>query len=148
MSAGNFTFVAEAKLKILNQTIKLNSDTFKLALTNSSVAISPTFTGTSTNAQYSDIIAGEVQGSGYTAGGQVIGSPTLTLANSTVTFNGNAVSWTSATIAATNAVVYSNTATNKDILGYMSLDSNANTISSTNGTFTVSFNAAGLFTLV
>ena len=145
MAAGNFTLLDTAKLKILNGTIHLNSDTFKACLTNSSVALSATFTGTSGQGEYSDLSAGEVTGTGYTAGGQVVNSVTLSGTTGTVTFTGNSVSWTNATITALNIVVYSSTASNKDILGYMQLDSTAD--SSTNGTFTVNWNASGIFTL-
>ena len=147
MSAGNFTLLNAAKLKCFNGTIHLNSDTFKVALLTNSFAAATTFTGTSTNAQYSDVTAVEVSGTGYTAGGATLGSSSLTANAGTVTFTGNSVAWTGATFTAKYAVVYSSTASNHDILGYMDLDTGApGGDSATNGTFTVNWNASGIFT--
>ena len=147
MAAGNFTPLNVAKLKYFNQVVKLNSDAFKVALTTSSFAAATTYTGTSANAQYSDLSAVEVTGTGYTAGGQST-TTTLTANAGVVTFNGTGVSWPSSTITAKYAVVYDNTSTNKDIVGYMDLETTQPSgISSTNGTFTVNFNASGLFTV-
>jgi hypothetical protein len=146
MSAGTFTVLNDAKIKLFNQVIKLNSDTFHVALLTNAVALSNTFVGSSTNAQYSDITS-EVTGTGYTAGGATMGSPALTTSAGTVTFTGNSVSWTSATFAAKYAVIYDYTATNKDIVGYMDLDTGApGGDAATNGTFTVNWNGSGIFT--
>lgn len=147
MSAGTFTLLNVAKLKCFNGTIHLNSDTFKVALLTNAFSAANTFTGTSTNAQYSDVSAVEVSGTGYTAGGAALGSSALTSNAGVVTFTGNSASWTSATFTAKYAVIYSSTASNHDILGYMDLDTSAPTgDSATNGTFTVNWNASGIFT--
>lgn len=147
MSAGNFTILNVAKLKCFNGTIHLGSDAFKVALLTNAFAAANTFTGTSTNGQYSDVSANEITGTGYSAGGATLGSSALTANAGTVTFTGNSVSWTSATFTAKYAVIYSTTASNHDILGYMDLDTGAPAgDSATNGTFTVNWNASGIFT--
>lgn len=146
MAAGNFIATGLGKLKMLNQTVKLSSDTFHVVLTNSAVVPALTYTGTSANAQYSDISGSEVVGTGYTSGGA---ATTVTLAQSagTVTASCTGASWTSATVTAKYAWLVDWTSTNKDIVGGVDLDTSAaGGDSSTNGTFSVTF-ASGLFTV-
>lgn len=144
MAAGNFTLYNYAKKYILDGTIKLYSDVFKCALFTSSTnggsasLANPYYTGTITN---------EVAAAGnYSTGGITC---TLTIAGTagTVTIDLTTdPSWASSTITAKWAIVYSNTATNKEGLGFCDLDTGGGSLSSSNGTFSITWNASGIFT--
>lgn len=144
MAAGNFTVFNIAKKKLLDGTHDIDTHTFKMALTTSSQSLDATFAGTSTNAQYSDLTA-EVVGTGYTAAGKTL-TMSLTRSTGTITVDCDDQSWTSSTFTAKYAVIYNNTATNKDLLGYVELDT-ATSLSPSAGTLQVVINASGLFTL-
>jgi hypothetical protein len=148
MTASNFQTLNLARPKILNGTINLATDSFKIALTTIAPSYANSFVGSSTAGHYADVSASEITGTGYTTGGVA----------TTITITGNATvavdvtcsgaSWATSTISAAVAVVYSNTASNKDILGYVFLDPTGGTasVSSTAGTFSVT-EASGLFTI-
>jgi hypothetical protein len=93
-----------------------------------------------------DIVA-EVTGTGYTLGGNVITSTTLTLASTVLTFDAADTSWAASTISnAMAAVGYFNVGTSAtDPLVWLSDFVTA--ASSSAGTFTVQWAAAGIFTL-
>jgi hypothetical protein len=163
MAAGNFTLLNLGKLKIVDGTIVLGTNTFKAALTTAAwtntAAFPPAtaFVGTSGAARYADLATAGTSstnvevanGNGYTTGGVALTGISLTQTTGTVTFTSAAVSWSSATFDAKYIVVYSNTATNKDILGYMDLNVASTTavVSPSNGTLTVTWNASGMFTI-
>lgn len=149
MAAGTFTVLDRAKLKMVNGTVNLGSDTFKAALAAASWTPTSAYAGTSTDARYADLGADEISGTGYTATGQALTSVSLTRSAGVVTFTSAAPSWATSTITAKWLVVYDNTSTNKDIIGYMDLNtaSGSSTVSTTSGTLTVNPNASGWFTL-
>jgi len=69
--------------------------------------------------------------------------------NMGVVFTSAAVSWASATFVTKYAVLYDNTATNKDLVGYTDWETTVSQGTSvTNGTLTWTPNAAGIFTLL
>ena len=145
MAAGAFTVYNYAKKWILDGTIKLYSDAFKVSL---HTAASNAGSAALANPNYSATITNEVAAGGnYTTGGT---SATITIAGTagTVTID-NTVdsSWASSTITAKWAVTYSNTATNKEALGFVDLDTGGGSLSSSNGTFSITWNASGLFTV-
>ncbi len=93
-------------------------------------------------------------GNGYTTGGATLSGVSLSaVANARtvdrIKFTSSAVSWSSATFDAKWIVVYSDTATSKDIVGYMDLNtaSSGAVVSPSNGTLTVTWHANGMFTL-
>lgn len=149
MAAGSFTIFNVAKTKLVDGTFDLDGHTWKAALVTQTWTPSATYTGTSTSARYSDIGGAEVaNGSGYTTTGVTLTGVNLSRSGATVTWTANSAQWTSATITAKYIVIYSDTATNKDLLGFMDLETtNAAGISSTNGNFTINWNASGIFTL-
>lgn len=148
MAAGNFTVLNIAKKKLVDGTFDLDTHTWKAALVTSAQALSETFAGTSTDARYSDLAAEVANGNGYTTGGATLSGVSLTRTTGTVTFTTSAPSWPSSTFTAKYIVVYSNTDTNKGILGFMDLDTgNASGVSPSNGTLTVTWNASGMFTI-
>jgi hypothetical protein len=93
-----------------------------------------------------DILA-EVTGTGYTAGGVALTTTEITLAGGVLTFDAADVSWASSTIAnAMAAVGYTNVGTAAtDQLVFLSDFVSA--ASSSNGTFSVQWAGAGIFTL-
>lgn len=93
-------------------------------------------------------ITAEVTGTGYTAGGVVITSTELTLASGVLTYDAADASWSSSTIAnAMAAVGYFGRggASSADELVFLSDFVTA--ASSSSGTFTVQWNAAGIYTV-
>lgn len=163
MAAGTFTVLNLAKQKLVDGTFDLDSQTWMAALTTAAwttgAAFPPaaTFVGTSGIAKYADLAtagAGNsnvqvANGNGYTTTGTALSGISLTTSTGTVTFTSSPVTWSSATFDAKYIVIYSNTATNKDILGYMDLNTTSSSavVSPSNGNLTVTWNASGMFTL-
>lgn len=81
---------------------------------------------------------GEVSGTGYSAGGMALSGFTVGLSTDTAYATFTNPSWTSATITADAAVIYNSSRSNKAI-AVLSFGSTT----STAGTFTVQFPAAG-----
>jgi hypothetical protein len=118
-----------------------------MALTTSSQAIDATFAGTSTDCRYADLTAEVASGNGYTTGGKLL-TVTVTRSGSTVTVDCDDQTWTSASFTAKYAVIYDNTSTNKDILGFADLETTSGTgLTPVNGSLFVVINASGLFTV-
>ena len=143
MAASAFTILNTAKKKLVDGTFDLDTQTFKVALLTAAVSL----TAATTVDTYAEITS-QVTGTGYTAGGATLSGVTLT-GTSTITFDANDVTWSASTITAKYAVIYSDTASNKDILGYVDLDnaSGSATVSSTAADFSINWNASGIFTL-
>lgn len=143
MAASAFTILNTAKKKLVDGTFDLDTQTFKVALHTAAVSL----TAATTVDTYAEITS-QVTGTGYTAGGATLSGVTLT-GTSTITFDANDVTWSASTITAKYAVIYSDTASNKDILGYVDLDnaSGSATVSSTAADFSINWNASGIFTL-
>lgn len=145
MAAGSFTVLNTAKKKLVDGTFDLDTHTFKVALLTAAVA----FTAASTVDTYAEITSQVANGNGYATGGATLTGVTLNAVGGTTTFDAADVTWANATIAAKYAVLYSDTATAKDIVGFMDLntDSGSAVIQSTSGNFTVEWNASGLFSI-
>lgn len=113
-------FKANAFKKVFN----LSSDSIKVMLVTSA---SNAMDATLTPAKYSQLTNEVSNANGYATGGVTPGSPSLTGggATSTVTFDIADASWTAsgAGITARAAVMYDDTATNKEAIAYMLLDS-------------------------
>jgi hypothetical protein len=125
----------------LNKEIDWDTDTIKVAL------LTNAYTPNQDSHNYlDDVVANEVSGTGYTAGG-------YTLANKTNTYNAGTnvivldaddVTFASSTITARYAVVYDATpATNatRPLIGYVDFGSDQ---SSSNGNFTITWDATGI----
>jgi hypothetical protein len=127
---GPWTAFYKAKLKTLNGTVNLSSDTVHIVLCTSSQALTAAFTGTSGNAQYSDLTAELATANGYTNGGQALTSVTLTLTSATVTYNSANASWTlTGSITFKYAVIVDWTTSNKDLLFYCDMDTGGGSVS-------------------
>lgn len=130
-------------LDVLDATqlaVNTGSDTFKCAMVTNSAT--PDF---DTHDHWSDLSGQEVSGTGYTAGGVALTSVTLTGSSGTITFDAADASWASSTISdARAAVVYDDTLTNDPLIALIDFGAD---YSSSNGTFTITWNASGIWTL-
>jgi hypothetical protein len=100
-----------------------------------------------THSLWSDVSASEVAASGgYSAGGTVLQSKTLTYTGATnvIAFDAADVTYAASTITATQAVIYDASIAGSVLLGYIDF---GGTVSSTAGNFTVTFDAGGIFTV-
>ena len=100
------SFYGKFWLSLANKEIDFNSDTIKTMLVTSS------YTFDKDAHQYKSSITNEVSGTGYTAGGATIISPSISYdaANDRLVFDGDNVSWTTATFTgARQAIVYDST---------------------------------------
>lgn len=147
MAAGTVTLFRRAQPKIGNEKTDLDTDAFKVALTTSVQAITDDFSGASTDCRYGDLTAEVASGGGYTTGGATLTTVTWTRAAATVTFDADDVSWPASTITAKYAILYDDTAVNKDLIGFVDLDTGGGSVSTTNGTLLLTWNASGIFTL-
>lgn len=124
-----------------NGGVNWGADTIKCALATS------TYTpNQDTDAFFSSVT--EATGTGYTAGGVTLASKTsaYTAATNTVALDAADVSWTTSTITARYAVVYKSTGTasTSQLIAYVDFGAN---VSSTAGTFSIVWDAAGIVTL-
>lgn len=95
-----------------------------------------------------DVTANEVSGTGYTAGGNTLTATEITLASGLMTYDAADVSWSSSTIANAMAGVgyfARGGADTADELIFLSDFVTA--ASSSSGTFTIQWNASGIFTV-
>lgn len=127
--------------KAFNKEIDLDSDTIKLAL------VAQTYTpNQDTHDYWDDVVANEVAGTGYTAGGATLANKSVSYdsASNTLVFDADDVTWASSTITARYAVLYDATpGTNatRPLIGYVDFGSDQ---SSTAGNFTVTWDATGI----
>ena len=130
-------------LDILDATqlaINTAADTFKVAMVTNSTT--PDF---DTHDHWSDLSATEVSGTAYTAGGAALTSVTFTGASGTVTFDAADAAWASSTIgSARAAVVYDDTVASDPLICLVDFGAD---YSSANGTFTITWNASGIWSL-
>lgn len=126
-----------------NKEIDFNSDTIKVMLCTSS------YTPDQDTHQYKSSVTNEVTGTGYTATGATLGSPTLTYTTGTnvLKLDGNDVTWATSTITARYAVIYDSTPgtdATRPLIAYA--DFGADVISS-GGPFDIVWDPAGIATV-
>jgi len=98
----------------------------------------------STHSIKSDV-TNEVSGVGYSPGGESLTSITFATSAGTITWDAADVEWTASTItAARYAVIYDDTLTNKPLICAIDFTGD---FSTTSGTFKITWNASGIFTL-
>lgn len=125
--------------------IDFDTDSFKV------MYVTSTYTPTKTHAKRSDI-TNEVSdsGTGYTAGGYAIASPTVTLdgTNHRAVWDANdPANVTSASFTARGAVIYKNRgglASADELVKYIDFGQD---VTVTSGTFALTFNASGIFAI-
>lgn len=131
------------KKNIMNGTIDLDTDSIYVLLVTS------TYTPDIDAHAFRSDITNEVSGTGYTTGGKVISNAAVTQDNTDDegVFDGDDVSWTTATITARGAVLYKNrggASSADELIGYIDFGSDK---SSTAGTFTIQWAAEGIINL-
>jgi hypothetical protein len=125
----------------LNKEIDWDTDTIKVALLTNS------YTPDQDAHNYlDDVVANEVSGTGYTAGGNTLANKTnaYNSATNVIVLDADDTTWSSSTITARYAVVYDATpATNatRPLIGYVDFGSDQ---SSSNGNFTITWDATGI----
>jgi hypothetical protein len=124
----------------LNKEIDWDTDTIKVALLTN--AYTP---NQDTHNYYDDVVASQVTGTGYTAGGLTLTNKTNTYVpdTNTIILDAENVTWSSSTITARYAVIYSVGGTNatSPLIGYVDFGSDQ---SSSNGNFTITWDATGI----
>jgi hypothetical protein len=125
----------------LNKEIDWDTDTIKVAL------LTNAYTPDQDAHNYlDDVVANEVSGTGYTAGGNTLANKTnaYNSATNVITLDADDTTWSSSTITARYAVIYDATpATNatRPLIGYVDFGSDQ---SSSNGNFTITWDATGI----
>lgn len=143
MASNNYTNYKGLAMK---GSVALLTDTINVALMTSSYTPNQ-----DTDTFFSDINANESSGTGYTAGGQTLTSPTVTADNTNhrYLFNAANPSWANSTIAnARYAVIYKNTgvASTSSLIAVIDFGT---TQSSSGSTFSITWSTspAGIFYL-
>jgi hypothetical protein len=125
----------------LNKEIDWDTDTIKVAL------LTNAYTPDQDAHNYlDDVVANEVSGTGYTAGGNTLANKTNAYNSGTnvIVLDADDTTWSSSTITARYAVIYDATpATNatRPLIGYVDFGSDQ---SSSNGNFTITWDATGI----
>jgi hypothetical protein len=125
-----------------NKEINLLSDSIKLMLLGA--GYSP---NRGAHRYKSDVVAQEVSGAGYTAGGTLVGSMAGAIAANVYTISGANASWPGATLSANFAALYDSTpATDatRPLIGYVDFGGAQNP---SNGTLSVTWAAGGIGTV-
>ncbi|MFC9766043.1 hypothetical protein [Rhodococcus jostii] len=128
---------------VFDKEIDWNTDTIKVMLCTSS------YTPDQDTHQYKSSVTNEVSGTGYTAGGATLASATTTYTTGTNTLVLDAAdsSWTTSTITARYAIIYNSTPgtdATRPLIAYVDFGAD---VSTTAGTFTITWDAAGIVTL-
>tara|TARA_R100001377_G_scaffold50676_1_gene29530 strand:+ start:1763 stop:2179 length:417 start_codon:yes stop_codon:yes gene_type:complete len=119
------------KEQLLNKEHDLNTDTIKIALYTSSASLGAGTTAYATT--------NEISGTGYTAGGETLGSATIGTSGTTAFVDFADASWTSATFTANGALIYNDSVSDKAI----AVLAFGGDFTVTGGTFKIVFPAAG-----
>lgn len=139
MATGNWTLYNDAKERIAKAEIDLNGDTFKAVLLTSS------YTPAGTHSVLADL-TNEVTGGNYAR--VTLTTVTVSETSGTVTFDSDDIDFGSnTTITAKYCVIYDDTHASDALLCYIDLNSGGGSVSSSAGTFKVTINASGIFTM-
>lgn len=130
-------------LDATNLAVDLTLTTHKVALFTNSVT--PDFSATSPVPAYgvAPFDANEVSGTGYTAGGVVLGStPSLTVSSGSIVWDAPDVSWASSTItSARGCLIYADALAGNNAICAVTFGADYST---NNGTFLISWHASGI----
>lgn len=141
MATDTFNFFNQFPTDLLNKVHNLGGDTLKVVLSNTAIS--------ATSGQLSDITQ-IATGNGYAAGGPTLDSNTVsaTGATSKLTIADEVITATGGAIATFRyAVVYNDTATNDELIGWVDYGTGGVTLSA-GQSFTLDFDASnGVFTL-
>lgn len=146
MAAGNVIPYTIGIQNVNKALIDLDGDTIVCVLLTSSYT-----PGRTTHSAWSDMSAAEVSGTGYTAGGVELANKAVTHSGGTITFDADDASWAAATLTAKYAALVKRSGGSLvagDLaLAYVDLDTGGGSVTSTAATFTVQWNASGIFTI-
>lgn len=128
---------------LANKEVDLDSDTLKVMLCTS------TYTPNQDTHRYKSDVTNEVTGTGYTAGGATLASVAVTYTGATnvLMLDAADTSWASSTITARYAVVYDSTPASdatRPLIAYVDFGAD---VSSSAGTFQITWDAAGIVTI-
>jgi hypothetical protein len=131
--------------------IAMTGGTYKVALSDTAGPVTLATSGVSTAKLFTDWtsnVAAEITGTGYSAGGAAVSSPTFTAGgtnNSVTTWtSGTNPSWTSASFTANQAVFYESSASTYQLICWWDF---GGAVTVTAATFTLSINGSGLLTV-
>jgi hypothetical protein len=145
MGWSNSKVFAFSVLTVGQNGVKYSTDAYKVALYGNSGTPDNTVT-TAVLTEYNGaasqwVVANEVSGTGYSAGGVSVSSPTWTQSTNVVTFtSAGTPQWTSASFTAYGCLVYDTTVSNEGLC--YNYFGGAQTV--TSGTFTITWNASGI----
>ncbi|MFJ1461875.1 hypothetical protein [Nocardia sp. N2S4-5] len=128
---------------LLNKEVDFDTDVIKLMLLDNSYTFSNAH-------QYKSSISGEVTGTGYTAGGQILTGAAVSFDSPTnvIKMDANDPAWPGSTITgARKAVAYNSTPGTdaaRPLIAYLESDT---TLSTTSGQLSITFDAAGIATI-
>ena len=99
--------------------------------------------------QYKSSVTNEASGTGYVAGGAILAAsaPSYTAGTNTLVLDAADTAWTGSTITARYAVIYNSspgTDATRPLIAYVDFGAD---VSTTAGTFTITWDAAGIVTL-
>jgi len=130
------------KVKIMNGSIDLDTDTIKVALVTAS------YTADQDAHDFFDDVTNEISGTGYTAGGATLSGVTITQdnTNNLAYLDATDTSWTISSLTARGAVIYKSTGTpsTSPLVAYIDFSSDKSSASST---FTIQWSASGILQL-
>ena len=124
------------KQELLGGVHDLDTDVLKIALIKATPA--GTYGAATTNYSNVTVSSDEATGTNYTAGGNTLGSATISLDGSTAIVDFANTTWASATVSADGCIIYNASQTNKAI----AVIDFGGTKTSTNGDFTIEFPTA------
>ena len=125
------------KANLMNKECDLEADVIKVMLLDDSHGF------TATHNQKSEIVANEISGTGYTAGGAALASKAVTQGASTK-WDAADVEWTTATFTAYHAVIYDDDLASDDLIASIDFGG-AKSVSA--GTFKIQWHVNGIITL-
>ena len=130
------------KQELLGGLHDLDTDSIKLAL----IKASPSGTYNASTTNYSDVTGNsdEASGTGYSAGGQALGSATISLSSSTAIVDFADEVFSNVTLSADGCIIY-NTANSNSAIAVIDF---GGTVSATAGDLTIEFPAAGASTAI
>jgi hypothetical protein len=94
---------------------------------------------------WADVMANEISGTGYTAGGQEVSTKTISDVSGVATFDGDNILWASSTLTARYVVIYDDTPAadaDKKLIGFIDYGENKQ---STGGDWEIQWNVGGIW---
>lgn len=148
MPAGNWIMYGNALEQILDGAIDLDSNAFRMVLLTASYT-----PGQNTHTAYSSLSTAEVaNGNGYATHGKLL-TVTTTRTGGAVAIDCDDQAWASSTFSAKYAAIVKDADANGALVAgdipvmYCDLETGGGSLSPSNGTLSITINAAGLYTI-